>query len=260
LKGRLLEKRDRSEAPQVVVINETMAAAYWPGENPVGRRMRIRNFGEQQREIVGVVEDIRHFGLDEEAQPELYVPFEQAQMISAYSFTIKTTGDPVSLINPARETILSINSDQPAYRVATMSEIVSRSVSRQRFTMFLFSMFALISLALCLVGIYGVVAHSVTQRTAEIGIRMALGARRTTVVRMIVGQGLALTLAGLAIGLIGASGLTGYLESLLFEVTPTDLPTLLTTSSVLVVVAIAATLIPAFRAARVDPTVSLRYE
>ena len=260
LKGRLIEGRDRSEAPQVVVINETMAAAYWPGENPVGRRMRIRNFGERQREIVGVVADIRHFGLDEEAQPELYVPFEQAQMVSAYSFTIKTTSDPVSLINPAREAILSVDSDQPAYRVSTMSEIVSRSVSRQRFTMFLFSMFALISLALCLVGIYGVVAHSVTQRTAEIGIRMALGAGRTTVVRMIVGQGLALTLAGLGIGLIGAAGLTGYLESLLFEVTPTDLPTLLTTSSVLVVVAIAATLIPALRAARVDPTVSLRYE
>ena len=258
-KGRLLEERDRSDAPQVVVINETMAAAYWPGEDPVGRRMRIRNFGEQQREIVGVVEDIRHFGLDEEAQPELYVPFEQAQL-SAYSFTIKTTNDPSSLINPARNAILSINSDQPAYRVATMSEIVSRSVSRQRFAMFLFSMFALISLTLCLVGIYGVVAHSVTQRTSEIGIRMALGARRATVVRMIVGQGLALTLTGLAIGLIGAAGLTGYLQSLLFEVTPTDLPTLLTTSSVLVVVAIAATLIPALRAARVDPTVSLRSE
>ena len=257
--GRLLEARDRSEAPQVMVINEAMAAAYWPGQDPVGRRLRIRNFGEEQREIVGVVEDIRHFGLDEAARPELYVPFEQAP-VSTYSFTIKTTNDPALLVKPVREAILSLNSDQPAYRVATMSEIVSRSVSRQRFTTFLFSLFALISLILCLVGIYGVVAHSVTQRTAEIGIRMALGARRGAVVGMIVRQGLALTLAGLSIGLIGASSLTGYLESLLFEVTPTDLTTLLTSSSLLVVVALAATLVPALRAARVDPTVSLRYE
>jgi putative ABC transport system permease protein len=234
-----------------------MARRYWPDEDAVGGRLRV---GEDAwRTVVGVVGDVRHTGLDEEPKPEMFYPFLQSPL-SFMTLTVRSTADEKSLMPAIQREIRAVDPDQPVFGIKTMDELISESVSPRRLNTILLTTFAAVALLLAALGIYGVMAYSVSQRTHEIGIRMALGARPGDVLRMIVGQGMILTLAGICIGLIAAFGLTRLMSSLLFGVTATDPITFIAVALVLGIVAFMASFIPALRATRVDPMEALRYE
>ena len=259
LQGRNFSPQDNAQGPPTVIINQEMARRYWPGQNPVGLRMRINNFNEPLRRIVGVAASVRHFKLDSQARPEMYVPYQQSPARS-YTLVVRASGPPRPLLDALRREVAALDRDLPLYQVAAMEDLVGRSVTSRRFSMLLFSAFAAIALALSMVGVYGVIAQSAVRRRREIGIRMALGARRGDVLRMVAGEGLALGTLGALIGLASALGLTRLMAGMLYQVAPTDLPTLAGAAVLLLAVALAAGCIPARRASRVDPTVSLRQE
>ncbi|HWP43478.1 MAG TPA: ABC transporter permease, partial [Blastocatellia bacterium] len=260
VKGRVFDERDHANSPLVIVINETMARRYWPDEDPIGKRI-AGDSGEKPnwREIVGVVADVKHFGLDTEARPTMFFPFSQVPSRAVF-LTVRTTSEPMSLVAAVKSQITSLDKDLAASRIATMAEMVSRSVSQPRFVLLLLGVFATLALALAAVGIYGVISYSVTQRTHEIGIRMALGAGSSDVMRLIVGRGMGLTAAGVGIGIVGSLLLTRVMESLLFGVSATDWGTYAVITVMLTLVAMIASYIPARRATRVDPIKALRYE
>lgn len=259
LQGRNFSDQDSAQGPPTVIINQEMARRYWPGENPVGLSMRINNFDEPLRRIVGVAADVRHFGLDAEARPEMYVPYRQSPALS-YTLVIRASGAQQALLESARREVASLDKDLPLYQVAAMQDLLGRSVSSRRFAMLIFSAFAGIALALSMVGVYGVIAQSAVSRRREIGIRMALGARRSDVLRMIAGEGLALGGLGAVIGLACALALTRLMASMLYQVAPTDPATLAAAAALLLAVALTASCLPARRASRTDPTLSLRQE
>jgi len=259
LQGRDFSAGDTQAAPAVILINQAMARQFWPQADPVGAR--ISTDGKQWFTIAGVVGDVRQGGLREEPQPEAYVSYLQDPYQWPYlSLLVRTSFDPVKLAPSIRSVIWSVDKDLPVSGMATMEQLRSGSIAQPRLTALLLSVFAALAMILASVGIYGVIAYSVTQRTHEMGLRMALGARVTDVLKLVVGQGMLLTAAGVALGLAGAFGLTRVLEKFLWGVRPTDPATFIAVSLVLAAVALMASYLPARRAAKVDPMVALRYE
>jgi putative ABC transport system permease protein len=262
LQGRQFVEQDRADSPGVVVVSETMARRLWPGEDAVGKRLKSGSSDSTNPwlTIIGMVKDVRQFELTAEPKPQMYLPYEQAGFFEPRDLVVSTNVEPLSLAATVRRTVWEIDKDQPVSNVRTMEDVLSESIARQRFSMLLLGIFAALALVLAAVGIYGVMSYSVTQRTHEIGIRMALGAQRSDVLKMVVGQGLKLVLIGVVIGLLAAFILTRVMSSLLFGVTATDPATFITISLVLISVAVLASYIPARRATKVDPMLALRYE
>jgi predicted permease len=257
--GRLLDGRDTADAPPVVLINEAMARTVWPGEDPVGRRV----FGRPDWvTVVGVVSDVKNLGLTRPAAPELYWNYTQAgdSMLRNVTLAVRSRLDAASLTSAVRREVQSVDPGQPVFNVQTMQAVIDSTVSDRRLMMTLIAVLAALSLVLAVVGIYGVMSYTVTQHTREIGIRMALGAQRRDIYRLVVGRGLALTFVGLLVGLAASFGLTRFLESLLFEVRATDPLTFAGVAALLLAIALLACLLPARRATRVDPMIALRYE
>ncbi|HLL77414.1 MAG TPA: ABC transporter permease [Pyrinomonadaceae bacterium] len=261
LRGRYFSERDAEDAPGVAIVDETMARKYWPNEDPVGKRISFEGgaANPKWREIVGVVGHVKHRGLEGESRTQYYVPHPQNPNSSMF-LVAQAGGDPAALAAPVREAVRSLDRDLPVYRVTTMERLVADSLAQRRFSMLLFGVFAGVALLLAIVGLYGVLSYTVAQRTHEIGIRMALGARASDVLRLVVGQGLWLTLLGVALGLAGALALTRLMAGLLYGVSAFDPATFAVVALLLTAVALLACLIPARRATRVDPTTALRAE
>jgi putative ABC transport system permease protein len=253
LKGRTFTDHDDKQAPKVVVVNEVLARYLWPKEDPIGQQLG------GHMTVVGVVGNTRHEGLGQDTEAEFYVPYLQLPN-DFMQLAVRTAADPDSIVSAVRAQVRDVDPDQPLYHVITLQQALSESLAPRRFNMLLLGIFAGIALALATVGIYGVMAFSVTQRTHEIGIRMALGAERRNVVGLIVRQGLRLILLGVALGVAGAWALTNFLASFLFGVAPRDPATFVLVSLALVAVSILACYISVRRATRVDPMVALRYE
>src|SRR6266404_1072852 len=256
LRGRTITDADTAQAPGVVVINQTLANSFFPNEDPVGHRATVDGV---MRTVVGIVGDAKYQGLGVEAGPQTYVPYAQSPF-PGMRIVVRTTTEPMSLVSAVRTQIQSVDSEEGPTRFAPMTQLLSESVVQPRFNTLLIGLFAALAFILSAIGIYGVINYDVTQRTGEIGVRMALGAQSRDVLRLILRQGLVLTLGGLAAGLAGAVLLTRFLTGLLFEVKPTDPLTYAVVAGLLAFVALAACLIPARRATKVDPLVALRYE
>ncbi|HYK19638.1 MAG TPA: ABC transporter permease, partial [Pyrinomonadaceae bacterium] len=260
LQGREFDDRDTGGRPDVVIINQKMAQRYWSGGDAIGKRIKI---GPPEHEpwltIVGVVGNVNHTGLDTEPDFATYEPHAKRPW-SEMTVLVRTAGDPLSLAGPVQQELKNTDKEILIEDVVTMDRRVEQSVAPQRLNLVLLATFAFIALVLAAVGIYGVMAHSVVQRTQEIGVRMALGAQLRDVTTMILRSGLSLALVGIAIGLGGALALTRLMSKLLFEVSPTDAATFVSVAVILFVVALVACYIPARRATKVDPLVALRYE
>jgi putative ABC transport system permease protein len=258
--GREFTDRDAAGAPQVMIINEFMVRQHWPDEDPVGKRVTMLDWGPPLTgEIVGVVGDVKANALDVEARSMIYWPYPQFPQVFN-NFVIRTGGDPSNIVGAVKSQIWSVDPELPIARIATMEQLIADSIAPRRFNMLLLGIFAAVALCLAAVGIYGVISYAVSTRTQEIGIRMALGAGRGSVLGLVVRQGMTPALVGLALGLVAAFALTRVMTSLLFEVSATNPLVFGLTSAVLGGVALAACWIPAWRAARVDPMVALRYE
>jgi predicted permease len=264
IEGRTFQPGDDADnAQRVVVINQALAKRFWKG-SPIGRRVNP-GFADPKvwSTIIGVVEDTRNAGMDKPAGPELYL---QAHQIAQFglstnmNFVVRTDGDPQSLAAGIRNAVREVDPSLPVYGLRPMSEVVGRSMMQPRFLSLLLATFSAIALFLAAIGIYGVMAYSVAQRTQEIGVRMALGAQRLHVLQLVFGQGFVLLVVGTVIGLAGAFALTRLMHSLLFEITPTDPLTYSSVVILLAAVALLACYIPARRATKVDPLVALRYE
>ena len=258
LKGRLFNEQDAADAKGRVVINDTMARRYWPDEDPIGKHIQI-HWDNLEDEVIGVVGDVKHAGLDGEIRPMTYWPYAR-NPYGSMTIAVRTAGAGQGVVNAIGAVIRQMDPDLAVANLRTMDEVVANSVAQRRLTMLLLTIFAGAALLLAAVGIYGVIAYSVTQRTQEIGIRMALGAQRGDVLRMIVGQAMALTCAGILIGAIGAFLLTRLMTGLLFNVRPGDPFTFVAVAAVLGIVAAAASYVPGRRATRVDPVIALRAE
>lgn len=260
LKGRDFTARDNDSSPAVVIINDTLARRYWPNEDPLGKRIQVGDDGPNPREIVGVVKAVKQNQWTGEPAPEMYLPHLQSPAPRALTLVVRGAGDPLALVGSVENQVWSIDKNLPVSEIRTMQEVVAGSIEQHRFNLFLLGLFALVALLLAMVGIYGVMSESVAARTQEIGIRMALGARRVDVLTMVVRQGMVLATIGIAIGLFGAFCLTQFMSRLLFEVSPTDNTTFLLIPLVVAFVILCACLIPARRATKVDPLTALRYE
>ena len=259
-RGRAFTERDNSGAGQVVMINEAMAEKFWPGEDPIGKRLTPDSGTIVSREIVGIVRDVKHFGLDTEAKPEYYIPYQQDPWSSALTIAMRTTADPASLSQAVRSEVRSLDKNLPVTNLRTMQELVERSVAEPRFRTLLLSVFAGVALLLSVLGIYGVMSWSVAQRTREVGVRMALGAAPADILRLLVGQGMIVAVVGVSLGVSAALMLTRVLASFLFEVNATDLMTFAIVSVLLLTAALLACYVPARRATKIDPMVALSYE
>jgi putative ABC transport system permease protein len=252
---------DDIDAPKVVVINQAMARRWWPDEDPIGKHLKIKSARNPQTEwstVIGIVGDMHGYGLDKPTRAEMYFPHAQLRRAPGMTLIIRTAGDPRAMANAARGAIAEIDPNQPVFRVMTMDDYVASSLARRRFAMVLMLLFGGVALLLAAVGIYGVMSYTVAQRTHEIGIRVALGARPADVLGMVVRQGMTLVALGLGLGLAGALALTRLVASLLFGVSSTDVLTYGAIAGVLALVAFVATVIPARRATRVDPMLALR--
>jgi putative ABC transport system permease protein len=261
--GRDFGPQDFDEkAPRVGIANEMLVRQYFQNEDPLGKRIRwARNPEVQWITIVGVAGDVKHFGLDVPEEPALYTPYTQINPWKRWmSITARTQGNASGIAHDLKQEIWKVDSQLPVTRVETMSEVAASSFAARRFNMSLLSVFAGLALVLAAVGIYGVMSNAVTQRTQEIGIRLALGARNVDVLKLIIRDGLLLVSIGVALGLAGAYALTRLMTTLLFGVTPTDGLTIGVVSAVLIGIALLACFIPARRATRVDPLVALHYE
>jgi putative ABC transport system permease protein len=257
-KGRYFTEQDHDKAPAVVIVNESFANRFWPNEDPIGKHLTIPFVGGS-REVVGVVSDVKHSSLDTESGLEMYVPYTQ-KPFNFMGLVVRTTGDPIRMAPAVRGEILSIDRSQPVYDVKSMSQIVGASVSQPRLYTLLLGIFATLAVVLAAVGIYGVMSYSVTQRSHEIGIRMALGADRSDILKMVVGNGMLLAAIGMAVGLGAAFIAARVLESLLFGVGIRDVTTFISVPLLLAAIAFLSCFIPARRATRIDPMVALRYE
>lgn len=256
LHGRLLSPRDDADAPAVLLINEAAARRFFPGADPVGKRIA---FWGTSREIVGVVGNERFHGVAAEAPPAAYPPLAHTPMATA-TLLLRAAGDPAGLVPALREAVRALDPEVALYEVETLDRTLSRSISQPRFTTALLGTFAALALLLAVIGVYGVLSYAVAQRTREIGIRVALGARRGEIVRLVVAQGMAPVLAGLALGLAAAFAGARLLSGILFEVAPTDPLAFTLVVPVLGAASLLAAWLPARRAARVDPMTALRTE
>ena len=262
VRGRLIERSDDNKAARVLVVNDTFAKRFFPNGDAIGKRIRLGKLTSDfpWATVVGIVGDVRGFALDEPPEPTMYWPVAQIRATPSLTIVVRTESDPAALAPSARDAIAEIDGAQPIYDVQPLDQLVAKSLGQRRFTLMLMVLFGVIALVLSAIGIYGVMAFAVTQRTQEIGIRMALGASAIDVLKMVVGSGMFLAAIGVAAGLIGAFALTRLMASLLFGVSPTDLVTFGLVTAGLLMVALLACYIPARRATKVDPLVALRYE
>jgi len=265
MRGRYFTDQDNAEAPGVVIIDDAFARHYWPDEDPIGKRIAFEGGpnNPRWREIVGVVGYVRNYGLDVESKEVLYYPHLQSTA-REMGLVVRTEGDPTGMATAVRNAIQSVDAQQPIFRVSTMEKVIADSTTERRFTTLLLAVFAIVALLLTAVGLYGVMSYSIAQRTKEIGIRMAMGAQRGNVLRMVIGQGMTLALVGiilgLALSLVLALFLGHYMKDLLFGVSAIDPTMFVIIPVVLGVAAMLASYIPARRATKVDPVVALRYE
>jgi len=262
--GRLFNTQELAQEKHVTIINQAFADKYLHGVNPLGQKAAIymKSFAEneiQPSEIIGVVGDVHQIGLDTSPEPTVYWPHPELVM-SGMTILVRTSNDPFAMVSAVRKELQQMDPELPMAAVATMDQLLADSLSRSRFTMLLLGIFAAVALVLSAVGIYGLIAYSVTQRTQELGIRIALGAQRRDVLRLVLGQGTRLTLLGVTVGVLAALGFARLLSTLLFGVSATDPITFAGVAALLGFVALAACYIPARRATRVDPIVALRYE
>ncbi len=261
LRGRAFAEHDTPGAQPVAIVNETLARRIWPNEDALGKRIAF--FApeglEPWRVIVGVVGDVKHHGLNMETRPEIYIPHAQAPT-GTMTLVLRTTGDPLALVTSVRNTVRALDADQPLFNLRRLERLRDDSIAPQRLQTLLLVLFAAVALLLSALGIYGVIAYAVSQRTHELGIRLALGAQRGDMLRLIVKQGMRLALLGVALGLLASFALTRLMENLLFGVSATDPLTFILITMLLLGVALLACLVPARRATKVDPMVALRYE
>ena len=260
IRGRDFTDQDKADSKDVVVISEKTAQHFWPGQDPIGRRLKPGSSASNTpwREVIGIVKDVRQNDFIAAPKMQMYFTYRQLKDLAPNALVVRTSIEPLSLAASVRDAIWSVDKDQTVADIDTMEHIVAEAVARQRFSMLLLGLFATLALVLASVGIYGVMSYSVAQRTHEIGIRIALGARRGDVLQMTIKQGLQLVGAGMILGLATAFFLTRVLESLLFGISATDPVTFLSISLVLLAVAILASYVPALRATKVDPIIALR--
>jgi predicted permease len=259
--GRAFTEQDALGSERVVVVDERMARELWPGESALGKRLR---YGDDTSEtpwetVIGVAGNVKQYALDAESRIAFYRPHRQQPARSLY-VTIRAAGDPSALAAAARTAVRAVDPDLPVFRMKTMRERVDESLARRRFLMTLLSLFAAVAAVLAVIGVYGVIAYLVSQGTRDMGIRLALGATPASILRLVLSHGVLLGLGGVATGLAGAAALTGLMQSVLFGVAPTDGATFAAVGIALLAVVVAASLVPALRAARTDPTVALRGE
>jgi predicted permease len=260
LEGRFFDETDQAGGNRVVIVDERLAREYWPGTSAVGKRLRIGPLSSTSTNwmtVVGVVGRVKQYSLDADDRVAIYLPQTQANARSVY-VTLRTTGDPASLIPAVRRAVSDLDADLPIYRVKTMDTRVDESLARPRFAMSLLTVFGVVALVLAAIGIYGVMAYLVSQGTRELGIRMALGATERGVLALILRQGTIVAIVGVTGGVVGAWWLTRLMQSMLFGVAPGDPLTFVAVAGLLAVVSIMATIGPARRAARTDPTVAMR--
>jgi putative ABC transport system permease protein len=245
----------------VAVVDETLASKYWPGENAVGKRLKLGDSGSKRpwMTVAGVVAHVRNRTLEALSRPTVYMAHAQNPS-EAMSLTVRTSMDPSALSSSVQRVAQGLDPDQPMYKVRTMNQLMTESIARRRLATTLLGVFAGCALLLAAIGLYGVMAYAVTQRTHEIGIRVALGASRGQVIRMVLGQSLGITGAGIGIGFIGAIAVARAVSNMLFGVRPGDPVTFALVAAGLALVALAASYIPAWRASVVDPAISLRNE
>ncbi|HKP86529.1 MAG TPA: ABC transporter permease [Blastocatellia bacterium] len=261
IEGNDYTAQDTEKSPPIILINQAMAKRFWPDESAVGKRIRV--YGPNWSTITGVVGDVRQSGLAQSVRYEIYFAHAQAPDLSlsqSMSLVVRASADPASLVSAIRNEVQAVDPAQPVYNVETMEAVIAESVSDRRFNMILFAIFAAVALLLAAVGIYGVLSYMVTQRTHEIGIRMAVGARGSDILKLVVGQAMMMAMAGVGIGLIFAFALTRLMSSLLYGVSASDPIVFAAISATLTGVALAASFVPARRAIKVDPMVALRYE
>ena len=259
VRGRLFEADWAADAQNRVIVNETLVRQHFPGVDPIGRRIKVSWNDDREDEIIGVVGDVRQAELETAARPTIYWPYPR-NAYGAMTLTVRTANDPTGIIGSARGILRELDPDLALANIQTMDEVVSRSVAQRRLTMMMLAIFAGAALLLAAVGIYGVIAYSVTQRTQEIGIRMALGAPRAAVLRMVIGQAVTLAGVGILLGAASAVLLARLMTDLLFGIEPFDTPTFVAVAAGLALVALLASYVPGRRATRVDPVVALRAE
>ena len=268
-RGRFITARDDEHAPTVIVIDDVFAHTYFPNEDPIGKRVHLATFGVEA-EIVGVVSHVRQWGLDADAataiEAQFYFPFMQLPdkimrlAATGVAVVLRTSGDPAAVMGPVRQAVAQLDPRDVIYNVSTMRDVLANSLAARRFLMVLLGVFAALALVLACVGIYGVISYLVGQRTNEIGVRMALGAQRSDVMRLVVGDGARMALAGAVAGIIASLGVTRLMSHQLFGVSAHDPLTFAAVALLLILVAVAACYAPARRATRVDPVVALRNE
>ena len=264
ISGREFSRRDTLASVRVAVVNDALARKHWPHESAIGKRVSFSERDPQWYEIVGVVGDVKHRGLDVADRAELYIPHRQplfsGPTVRPMYIAVRASSDPFAAVASVRRELRRLDPNQPVSDVRTMDERIGRSLSSRRFSTVLLAVFASLALALAAVGIYGIVAYSVTERTHEIGVRIALGAQRRDVMAMVVGQGMTMTIVGTAIGVAASAALARLMSSLLFGVSAGDPATFVAIPLLLIAVALAACYVPARRAMRVDPLQTLRSE
>ena len=261
ISGRMITTADTADAPPVAVISQTMATRYWGSEDPVGARITLGDAASNPAwtAVVGVVGDVRNDDIDQPPLPQVYLPLAQ-QPRRSMALLVRTAADPSLLAGAVRQAVWSLDANQPLSDVRTMDDVLYADTLGSRIVIGVLGVFAFLAFSLAAVGIYGVVAYAVSQRTKEVGIRMALGADRRDVVRLIVGQGMLPVMAGMLVGVAISLGVTRLIASLLYQVSPTDPLTFGAVTVLLGVTALVASLIPAIRAGRVDPSVTLRQD
>jgi predicted permease len=259
--GRLFDDRDIQGGPDVVVINQTMARTFWPGQDPIGRRIQPGNTNDWTT-VIGIVDDVKNAGLDRPTGTEIYLPYRQSQGAGNRGMyaILRAKGDPRNLAAAVRQEMNAIDPALPLSQIRLMDDVMSAAQSRPRFLTLLLALFSCVALAIASIGIYGVISYSVERRSREFGLRMALGAQPGDVLSLVMKQGAGLALIGVVVGLVAAYALTRLMTTLLFGVTPTDLPTFAVVTAILTAVALIASYIPARRATKVDPIQTLRYE
>jgi len=262
-RGRAITDQDGENAPLVLLVSESFASRFWPNEDPLGKRVKLPwnpgRDGNPWRTVVGVVGDVKQYGLDKPSTSALYLPHAQYP-VPFMSLVVRTAGNPAEMTATVRQAVQKLDRDQVPSEIATMQAVMASSIQTQRFSMFVLGAFAVLALALAAVGIYGVMSYVVAQRTHEIGIRIALGARLENILLLVFKNALRMTIAGIFLGAVGAFALTRLMKSLLFGVMPTDVPTFVVVCLSLLVVALVACYLPARRATKVDPLVALRFE
>ena len=262
LRGREFTERDNADAPPVCIVDSTFAQTFWPNEDPIRKKIELGHNPDQAPkwiEVVGIVAHVKNYGVEQTSRVETYIPYAQ-QPIGFFTLVVRTSSSPASLIPGVRQSVLAVDKDIPTFGVQTLEDIVAENTAERRMSAILLGIFAGLALILAAVGIYGVISYSVTQRTQEIGIRMALGAEQDHILSMVLKHGALVSLSGIALGLVAAFGLARLIASLLFQVSPSDPPTFSLVPLLLLAVALLACYMPARRATRVDPMIALRNE